>query len=279
MERQRCQLVSMTPGTPSHQLPQCKSRLRHAFLLSVDSIAVHTISDVQQAISLARQAAKNSAIIVFTKDEAQNSVSAIGLPQLYVDQLRVMKAHIAHTVQEVVHKAISGPKINRRSHQKQADWPEWRDSEWVQLDKYDKQSMFGTPCTAPIDASIFFWVWLYSIKPHEKSRKKVRGVCDGSTRGGQTMIHGATYAPTPQHIGFRIQISIAKTLSMFLWHADVSNAFVEADRTKKCTRCIVTVFSGNGGLIDILIHPSLQMRLLPSTRTFKDIQKDHGSGV
>jgi hypothetical protein len=144
-----------------------------------------------------------------------------------------MKAHIAHIVQAVVHKAITGPKFNRRSLQKQSDWPEWRYSEWIQLDNYDKQGMFSIPCTAPLDASIFFWVCLYSIKPHENNRKKVRDVCDGSTRGGQTMTHGATYAPTPQQIAFRIQIALATTLGMFLFHTDVSNAFAEADRPKQ----------------------------------------------
>jgi hypothetical protein len=173
VDRQRCQLVAMTPGTPSYRLPQWKFRLRHAFLLSVDSTAVHIILYVQQAIALARQAAQTSVIVVFTKDEAKNSLSAVGLPQLYFDQLRVMKAHIAHTVQSVVHKAITGPKFNRCSLQKQSYWPEWRDSKWIQLYNYDKQGMFGTTCTAPIDASILFWVWLYSIKPHENNRKKV----------------------------------------------------------------------------------------------------------
>jgi hypothetical protein len=156
MDRQRCQLVVMTPGTPSHQLHQWKSRLRHAFLLSVYTIDVHTTSDVHQAFSLARQAAQTSVVILFTKDEAKNSLSAVGLPQLYFDQLRAMKSHITHTVQELVHKAITGPKFNRRSLQKQPDWPEWSDSEWIQLDNYDKQDMFGIPCTAPLDASIFF---------------------------------------------------------------------------------------------------------------------------
>jgi hypothetical protein len=68
MDRQQCQLVAMTPGTPSHRLHQWKSRLRQAFLLSVDTTAVHTISDIYQAISLARQAAQTSVVIVFTKD-------------------------------------------------------------------------------------------------------------------------------------------------------------------------------------------------------------------
>jgi hypothetical protein len=230
MDSQSCQLVAVTPGTLSRQLPQWRLRLCHAFPLSMDTTAVHTILDVHQAIALARQAAQTSVVIVFTKDEAKNSLSAVGLPKLYFDQLRVMKAHIVHNVQAVVHKAMTGPKFNGRSLQKQSDWSEWRASEWVQLDNYDKQGMFGTPCTAPIDAFTFFWVWLYSIKPHENNCKKVHSVCDGSTRGGQMMIHGDTYAPTPQHIDFCIQISIATTRGMFLWHANVSNAFREADR-------------------------------------------------
>jgi hypothetical protein len=98
VDRQRYQLVAMTPGTPTHRLPQWKLCLRRAFLLSVDSNAKHTILDVQQEISLARQAAQTSIIVVFTKDEAKNSLSAVGLSQLYVDQLCVIKAHIAHTV-------------------------------------------------------------------------------------------------------------------------------------------------------------------------------------
>jgi hypothetical protein len=89
---------------------------------------------------------------------------------------------------------------------KQLYCKDWLTAEWIQLDNYAKQDMFGTPCTAPIDASILFWVLLYSIKPHKKIRKKVRGACDGSIRGGNTMIHGATYAPTPQQIDFRLQI-------------------------------------------------------------------------
>jgi hypothetical protein len=47
------------------------------------------------------------------------------------------------------------------------------------------------------------------------------------------MIHGATYAPTPQQIDFRIQVSITTTLCIFIWHVDVSDAFAEADRSKQ----------------------------------------------
>jgi hypothetical protein len=140
-----------------------------------------------------------------------------------------MRGHIDNTVLAVVHKAIMGPKFNRRALQKQLDWNDWLVAEWIQLDNYDKQAMFEAPCTAPVDASVFYWVWVYSIKPHENNRKKVRGVCDGSTRGGKIIIHGATYSPMPQQIDFRLQIALAATLGMYLWHADVTNAFAEAE--------------------------------------------------
>jgi hypothetical protein len=101
------------------------------------------------------------------------------------------------------------------------------------MDNYDKQSIFGPPCTAAIDASVFFWVWLYSVKPHKNNRKKVRGVCNISTRGGKAMVHGATYAPTPKQIDVRLQIAFSALLGMYLWYADVINAFAEAERPEQ----------------------------------------------
>jgi hypothetical protein len=206
----------MDLGTPSHRLSQWKSRLRSAYILSIDTMSVHTIADIDLIISADRAAGRPSIGVVFTKDDAPNFLSAVGLPQLYFDQLRTMKRHIDNTFLAVVHKAITGPKFNRHTSQKQLDWNDWIPAEWIQLDNYNKQAMFGAPCTAPIDASFFYWVWLYSIKPHENNRKKVRCVCDGSTRGGKTMINGATYAPTPHQIDFRLQLALAATLGMYL---------------------------------------------------------------
>jgi hypothetical protein len=93
--------------------------------------------------------------------------------------------------------------------------------------------MFSLPCTAPIDESTVLWVWLYSIKAHEKNRKKVGGVCDGSTHGGQTVVHGANYAPMSRQIGVCIQMALAVNLGIYLWHVDVSNAFAEAKHPKQ----------------------------------------------
>jgi hypothetical protein len=47
------------------------------------------------------------------------------------------------------------------------------------------------------------------------------------------MVHGATYAPTPQQIDVRIQIARSALLGMYLWHADVTNSFAKAEIPEK----------------------------------------------
>jgi hypothetical protein len=205
----------------------------------IDTISVQTIADVRLVISEARSVNKQSIIVALTKDDAPNCLSAVGFPRLYFNQLRIMKRHIDSTVLDVVHNAITGLNFNRRTLQKQLDWKDWLAAELIKLYKYDNQSMFGPPSTAPIDTYVVFWVWLYSFKPHKNNRKKVRGVCNVSTHGGKTMVHGATYAPTPQQIYFCLHIALSVLLSMYLRNAGVTNAFAEAERPEQmyCMRC------------------------------------------
>jgi hypothetical protein len=47
------------------------------------------------------------------------------------------------------------------------------------------------------------------------------------------MVHGTTYAPTPQQIDFRPHISMSALLGVYLWHADVTNEFKEADHANQ----------------------------------------------
>jgi hypothetical protein len=56
VDQHRCQLVKMDLGTPSHRLPQWKSRLHYAYVLSINTMSVHTIADVGLVISEARAA-------------------------------------------------------------------------------------------------------------------------------------------------------------------------------------------------------------------------------
>jgi hypothetical protein len=85
-DRRRCQITKMDPGTPAHRIPQWRSRLRHDFVPSINQAPVHTIADALQAISKSRQLDNTTIVVVLTKDDAPNCLSAVGLPQLYVGQ-------------------------------------------------------------------------------------------------------------------------------------------------------------------------------------------------
>jgi hypothetical protein len=115
VDRHLCQLIKLDVGTPSHRLPQWKSRLRSAYILSIDTMSVHTIADIGFVISEARAVGRTSIGVFFTKDDAPNCLSEVGLPQLYFDKLRIMRGHIDNTVLAVVHKEITGPKFNCRT--------------------------------------------------------------------------------------------------------------------------------------------------------------------
>jgi hypothetical protein len=147
-----CQLVNMAPGTQSHRLFQWKPHLQSAYILSIDTVSIHTVNDVRLIVSEACSVQRNSIVINFTNDDALNCLSAVVLPQLYVGQLRIMRGNIENTVIAVVHKAITGPKFNHHTLHEHLDWKEWLVAEWIQLGNYADQNMFGAPCNAPIDA-------------------------------------------------------------------------------------------------------------------------------
>jgi hypothetical protein len=87
VDRHRCQLVTMDPGTPLRRLSQWKSRIRSVYILYIDTLSAHTIADVRLVISEARSAYRQSIIVAFAKNDAPNYISAVGLPQLYFNQL------------------------------------------------------------------------------------------------------------------------------------------------------------------------------------------------
>jgi hypothetical protein len=55
-------------------------------------------------------------------------------------------------------------KLTRGKLTKQLDWDEWLAPEYLQLDQYDAQGMFGDPTEVDSDAAVFCTVWTYAIK-------------------------------------------------------------------------------------------------------------------
>ncbi len=71
-------------------------------------------------------------------------------------------------------------RLTRGRLLKQVDWTDWEDSEYLQPDQYDKQTMFGDPIAMEKDDAVFHLVWTYNIKALDGC-KKARCVCDGSS--------------------------------------------------------------------------------------------------
>ncbi len=123
-------------------------------------------------------------------------------------------------------KLTHGKLVNRD------DWLAWQDSEYLQLDQYDAQSMLGDPVAAREDAAIFHLVWTYVIKALD-GRKKARCVCDGSSCSGLVQVLVETYANCVDQTSSRLFYAIAAAENLLIFGADVSNAFAEAPPPKQ----------------------------------------------
>jgi hypothetical protein len=84
-------------------------------------------------------------------------------------------------------------KLTRGKLLKRDDWLDWQNSEFLQLDQYDAQGMFGDPVAAADDDAVFHSVCTYVIKALD-GRKKARCVCGGSMRSGSVQVLDETYA-------------------------------------------------------------------------------------
>jgi hypothetical protein len=123
-------------------------------------------------------------------------------------------------------------KLTRGKLIKQPDWDVWLASEFLQLDQYDAQGMFGTPVAVASDAAVFCTVWMYAIKTLD-GRYKARCTCDGSPRSDQARILVETYANCVDQTGARIFYLVAAAENLLIFGADVSNAFAKAPPPKQ----------------------------------------------
>ncbi len=71
-------------------------------------------------------------------------------------------------------------KLTRGKLTQQQDWDSWQSSEYLQLNQYKDQGMFGPPITVTEDDAVTHLVWTYNIKA-VNGQKNARCICDGST--------------------------------------------------------------------------------------------------
>ncbi len=112
------------------------------------------------------------------------------------------------------------------------DWNDWQESEYLQLNQYNAQNMFGMPVFASEDDAVFHLVWTYNIKAVD-GRKKARCVCNGSTRSGKVLVLAETYANCVDQTSVRLFYAVASAENLLIFGSDVSNAFAKAPPPKQ----------------------------------------------
>jgi hypothetical protein len=123
-------------------------------------------------------------------------------------------------------------KLTRGKLLQQDDWTDWQEPEYLQLDQYDTQGMFGNP-VAPTDKDVIFHlVWTYAVKA-VGGHKKARCVCDGSTCSGMVHVLAETYANCVNQMSACLFYAVAAAENLLVFGADVSNAFAEAPPPKQ----------------------------------------------
>ncbi len=118
-------------------------------------------------------------------------------------------------------------RLTRGKLLKQPDWTDWQESEYLQLNQYHDQGMFGKPLEVEEDAAVFHLVWTYNVKALD-GQKKARCICDGSPRAGQACILNETYANCINQTSSRLFYAIAAAENLLIYGADVLNAIAEA---------------------------------------------------
>jgi hypothetical protein len=198
------------------------------YILSINRMSFHTVDDVRLIISEAPLANRKLVDVAFTKDDATNYLSAVGLPQLYFYQLLIINGHITNMFLAVLHKAITGPKFNHRTLQKQPNSKDWIAAEWIQLGNYSKQNMCGPPYTAPIDESNISGSDCIPSSPTTTIARKLEVSLMGPLMEVKQWSIARLMHPPHNIYMFRLKIDMPALLGVCIWHADVTNAFAEA---------------------------------------------------
>lgn len=244
----RVHLASMAPNSPGNKIYKWRTNVRGAWLMAIDNKQVTSISEVQSMIQQLCLSQAKSAVLTFAHPEVSRDISNNGLPIIHVEDLsqatldqlnnridiRLQRDKTFDIVEsgEVRNITTKVMRLTRGKLLKQDDWEEWHQAEYLQLDQYDDQGMFGTPTAVSDTDSIFHLVWTYNVKVVD-GRKKARCVCDGSTRSGHVLVLDETYANCVDQSSARLFYAVAAAENHLIFGADVSNAFAEAPPPKQ----------------------------------------------
>jgi hypothetical protein len=247
MDTNRVLIQSIDKGTPCAKIPCWKTRLRNTWLTHINDTQVASIEHAGQILASLPHTPHGTYMLWVLSSTLHDGLTNKGISQITLDQLNprhLFPLQVDSDVQSptaqifktwdggVLQYVPQTTKLTRGVLMRQQDRDEWQQAEFLQLDQYDLQHMFGEPVVLLNKSAVFNLVWTYAVKEIDQW-KKARCTCDGSTRGGQVRILDFTYANSPDHTCSRIFYAISAVENMLIHGADVSNAFMEAPPPKQ----------------------------------------------
>ena len=231
-------------GTPSAKVPKWRQILRGATIHSVNGIPVHNIGDLKTHI--AKTIVGTNIVLQVIPNNPTDIHPETGIPQINFDQF----LHICQTHQEIIENAINigckyeiddtskvhinkmdNTTLTRTKLLKRQDWNEWEASEFLQLDQYERQNMFGKPGKIPSNSvNVLPMIWVYLIKAD--GRKKARCVANGAAHFKGSITIANTYAACLEQAACRLFWSIVAMKNKKVFGSDAANAFAEAPPPK-----------------------------------------------
>jgi hypothetical protein len=234
------QILDCKKGTAAAKIPRWRSMLRYKYIYSINDVRIHSYEDYHREVLRLQQGSQYECIFTLVSDDTDKPyLSQDCTPQIYFDQLNVVHSHLAGLYEDhysdadmwepqVSKVALPPNRFCQSTLLKNKDWSQWEKSEWLQLDQYRRQNMFGKPMPQQPDQAVFNLVWTYLIKTDGTDTKKARCTCDGSPRSGMHHTLDHTYAACVDQNAARMFYAITAMKNNIVCGGDVSNAFAEA---------------------------------------------------
>lgn len=290
----RTHLATMCPHTPGDRIHYWRTNIRGAWLIAINGTIITSIADAQNAFEQLRLSQAKEATLTFAHPEVSRDISNKGLPilstedfsQATLDQLNNRKDILYRKSYDVVdsgHVLNYTTKVSRLTRGKllqQQDWDDWHQSEYLQLDQYDSQGMFGEPTAVTTDDAIFHLVWTYNIKAAD-GRKKARCVCDGSTRSGHVKILDETYANCVDQTSARLFYAVTAAENLLTLAQMSPTHLPKPHHQNKVFTSVLTRLSMIGGSIirnDLPFQPDMSYRSTPPCKATLNHQ-DYGKNT
>jgi hypothetical protein len=176
----RLYLGGIAKSTPCAKIPRWQTRIKGAWLIKVGPHTVSTIQEAQDAFTALSLAGTATVTLLFSHPIVRQDISHDGLPivssapftQDIHDQLNnrwdftsvadhLRDSHpFEHVLDgDVINCVMKAMKLTRGKLLQQSDWQDWQESEYLQLNQYNSQGMFGSPIATKDGDAIFHLVW------------------------------------------------------------------------------------------------------------------------